>query len=793
MTQNDLLDTTIGPIIEHYLRRLDAYIQYLDDGSTRFLFVTRAGKRILDLYRSFLSSQGRLLSVNCRLFHASRMLVCKGISKRREDLAINIIGKEFQYAPLAETVKALVASNSILSHLLNSEDIPSQPLHEFIRSQHPIALKLKDYLNRQSDLFERYLRDIVRDAKRVVIIDSGWQGTAQSLLAQTYPEYEWIGLYFGWMSTDWDSGSCGRAYGLVFNAVSYDPDRPETAFTLHRHLIESLFEPNAPSIEELVEGKKNEIVGLNADAIENEVVDEHLDIHYLAALRHLQSGIVGYRAESFAAYKKAIELVARILSLPRSEEIYLFLGKDRSADFGRSLKVPVLRSIKGKETQHVQARIEQALWKEAQIVTEYGDTDARRILLGRLPKQRPLVNDTTLTIPYANKGRVAIITRTKDRGLLLRRAASSVANQTYKDYVWVVVNDGGNPAVVLDVLNQSSVPPHQIVFCDNISSVGMEEASNIGIRASRSEYIVIHDDDDSWHPDFLKTTVSFLDSDSGRKYGGVITHSTYVSEEISDNQVVEWGRWPYHDWVRHVHLSELAVENFFPPIAFLFRRSVCENIGMFDPTLPVLGDWDFAIRFLLKADIGVIPVQLAYYHHRDRGTTGAYSNSVIGSVEKHIEYNAIVRNKYIRESNKNFENAALAAIIAQGYKHRDTRLRLQTLAQNRPQNLSATYPQHDDGAIATSDYHWCLYQATLDYYSGIAGFFRRFYFTPNQPVLEKHIKKTKLSPPSNFDEEAYKSRYPDVAKAVSDGKCTSGYEHYMLYGKREGRIRPIRK
>ena len=41
------------------------------------------------------------------------------------------------------------------------------------------------------------------------------------------------------------------------------------------------------------------------------------------------------------------------------------------------------------------------------------------------------------------KAKVAIITRTKDRPLLLERAIQSVESQTYSDYVHVILNDGG--------------------------------------------------------------------------------------------------------------------------------------------------------------------------------------------------------------------------------------------------------------------------------------------------------------------------------------------------------------
>ena len=49
--------------------------------------------------------------------------------------------------------------------------------------------------------------------------------------------------------------------------------------------------------------------------------------------------------------------------------------------------------------------------------------------------------------------RVAVITRTMDRPMFLERALASVAKQTFRDYVHVVVNDGGdNDAVKSAIL-----------------------------------------------------------------------------------------------------------------------------------------------------------------------------------------------------------------------------------------------------------------------------------------------------------------------------------------------------
>ena len=44
--------------------------------------------------------------------------------------------------------------------------------------------------------------------------------------------------------------------------------------------------------------------------------------------------------------------------------------------------------------------------------------------------------------------RVVVVTRTKDRPVLLRRAMESVLSQSFQDWVHVVVNDGGDPVPV---------------------------------------------------------------------------------------------------------------------------------------------------------------------------------------------------------------------------------------------------------------------------------------------------------------------------------------------------------
>ncbi len=245
--------------------------------------------------------------------------------------------------------------------------------------------------------------------------------------------------------------------------------------------------------------------------------------------------------------------------------------------------------------------------------------------------------------------KVAVITRTKDRTILLQRALQSVLKQTFKDFIWVVVNDGGEKEAVDTVAAEAESKGVEVRVLHHRQSKGMEAASNAGIRCCGSEYIVIHDDDDSWEAEFLEKTVKFLDNEP--LFAGVITHTLWVNEVIENNCPVTTSSYGFNTRLKSVYFMEMLMANNFPPISFLYKRDIYNKIGGYNETLPVLGDWDFNIRFLKEADIGVVPELLALYHHRNTITdiVDPYGNSVHAGMSKHIRYDAVLRNHYLRK------------------------------------------------------------------------------------------------------------------------------------------------
>ena len=800
MMNNSLFDfgyVSLGPVVNMYMVRLHSYLRQCDGKDHKILFATRAGLRIYELYQNWLSSKNIAAPANISILKSSRILSIKAAYRADRSLALTSLGQELNGLPLETIIKSILNPCLEFDEREISYDLPTVPLHDFLNQNHELAVRTDKYLKDQSGIYRDYLKNIAGDAKRLVLIDSGWKGTSQTLLEAAFPEYSWEGVYFGCIGKAEILGRRpGIMHGLMFDSEKLDSTKLETAFLIHRHLIESLFEPNIPSIEHLNAEDLTRRFDYNS-SLKNEN-KEDWDSVYNGVRSYVQKFGADGLFKIERDYNVAMSELSRLLCYPISKEVELACGKLRSHDLGRAGSVSSVMPPENRfDGDSPALRIEQSIWKTGQAALEHTDEQSRiaaqQGIIAQLKESPHRQYYIASKISKPQKTHVAIITRTKNRPLLLKRAAQSVASQTHKDYTWVVVNDGGDINDVLSVIQASHIDPTKIIICSNKESTGMEAASNIGIRNSKAEFIVIHDDDDSWHPKFLERSVDFL---SGNRdvYGGVISKTTYISEAIDDQTVVEHGRWPYNDWIKNIQIAEMAVGNLFAPIAFLFKRSYYDDIEGFDERLPVLGDWDFNLRYLMKTDIGILPEPLAFYHHRDQGAVAqTYSNSVIGGLDRHAEYNSIVRNKYIRSSHMNDDYKALAILMGTAFNQADIRHRLdstnQYLAANKEPILSLP-SQLNDILQLEIDKRWIALQILSSKAIPIGSASTTELLTQIYSELDQYIMSQKLETPPDFDTDEYLRNNNDVKDAINDGILFSGFDHYMKYGRHEQRARP---
>ena len=244
--------------------------------------------------------------------------------------------------------------------------------------------------------------------------------------------------------------------------------------------------------------------------------------------------------------------------------------------------------------------------------------------------------------------RVQIIMRTFERPVLLARALASVQRQTFGDWHLVVVNNGGRPGPVDSVVAASGIGAQKVTVLHLDARTGMEDASNRGLSSARADFFAIHDDDDAWHEDFLAVTVARLDS--APSAAGVVTGLTKVHETMKNGRV-----WPVREepfWLNPGRLTFRGMigANTFPPVAALFRRSVLDMVGMFDASLPVLGDWEFNLRAVRAGGFLFEPRVLARYHVRTPESDRASANSIVDGESLHRSVKLLLQDRWLGET-----------------------------------------------------------------------------------------------------------------------------------------------
>ncbi|MEY4633824.1 MAG: hypothetical protein RLZ18_1196 [Actinomycetota bacterium] len=282
----------------------------------------------------------------------------------------------------------------------------------------------------------------------------------------------------------------------------------------------------------------------------------------------------------------------------------------------------------------------------------------------QFPSAPPLENAVSSRVK-ATVAAVTVVMRTFERPVMLARAIASVLNQTFSDWELVVVNNGGDPAPVdaAVAVGRQANPTANIRVLHLDDRCGMEEASNRALAGCQSEFFVIHDDDDSWREGFLARTVEVAHKNGSA--AAVVSGVTKIQETYRGGKV-----WPvayenfYLDEGRLTYRGMIG-NNTFPPIAALFRTRLLSDVGMFDASLPVLGDWEFNLRAVNAGGFVFLNERLANYHTRTADSDRAAGNSITIGEDLHRDVKLRLQDRWLAEPAVNGVNKGVLSISAQ--------------------------------------------------------------------------------------------------------------------------------
>ncbi len=203
--------------------------------------------------------------------------------------------------------------------------------------------------------------------------------------------------------------------------------------------------------------------------------------------------------------------------------------------------------------------------------------------------------------------KISVIIPTYNRCDLLPRALESVLNQTYPADEIIVIDDGSTDET--GKMIQQQFPQVHYIHQHN---QGVSHARNAGIKQAGGDWIAFLDSDDEWLPDKLSCQCAALAENPELR----VCHSEEIwirhGRRVNPmNKHQKSGGWIFQ---RCLPLCAMS------PSSILIHRSVFEQTGLFDESLPACEDYDLWLQITARYPVLFIdqPLIKKYGGHADQ-------------------------------------------------------------------------------------------------------------------------------------------------------------------------------
>ena len=167
----------------------------------------------------------------------------------------------------------------------------------------------------------------------------------------------------------------------------------------------------------------------------------------------------------------------------------------------------------------------------------------------------------------------------------LREAIDSILNQTFRDFEFLIINDGSTDSTV-EILKSFKDPRIKII--NNNKNIGLTKSLNKGLRLAGGEYIARQDADDISLPRRLEIQVAFLDKNPDYALIGSSYHQidenggicSLIKVLIEDSDIREG----------------LKKQNWFGHGCVMIRKDVLQEVGGYDEKYKLAQDYDLWLR-----------------------------------------------------------------------------------------------------------------------------------------------------------------------------------------------------
>lgn len=197
----------------------------------------------------------------------------------------------------------------------------------------------------------------------------------------------------------------------------------------------------------------------------------------------------------------------------------------------------------------------------------------------------------------------------------LREAIESILNQTYRDFEFLIINDGSTDSSREIIL---SYKDPRIRLIDNEQNIGLTHSLNKGIKLAKGKYTARMDADDISMPERLEKEIVFLETHTD--YAVVGTFLKVMNEKSKVIYTIEK---PIED----AQIREfLQKDNCIGHGSTLMRNICLFDVGLYDESIEKSQDYDLWLRISEKYKIANIPDYLYIWRSHEKNLSVTHTN-----------------------------------------------------------------------------------------------------------------------------------------------------------------------
>jgi len=193
----------------------------------------------------------------------------------------------------------------------------------------------------------------------------------------------------------------------------------------------------------------------------------------------------------------------------------------------------------------------------------------------------------------------------------LKEAVESILNQTFKDFEFIIINDGSTDKSpqILDEYTKRDRRTRVI----HQKNIGLTKSLNKALKLAQGKYIARIDADDIAYKSRFKKQVDFLE-----KHPKVGLVGNYV--DVIDERGKNIGRLIYPTSDKKIK-KELIKKNPFCHPSVMFKKEVTKKVGVYNEDFGAAQDYDFWMRISKHYQIANLSEVLGAWRLRKKAIT----------------------------------------------------------------------------------------------------------------------------------------------------------------------------